>query len=109
MKVLVTGACGFIGTNLCGRLLEDGNEIIGLDNFSGSYTKKAYKSNCEVFAHPKARLVKGDILDGKFLFSLSKHRITHIVHLAAKTNVRKSMENPQQYFLTNMIGSLNVL
>ncbi|PIN84648.1 MAG: hypothetical protein COV47_06315 [Candidatus Diapherotrites archaeon CG11_big_fil_rev_8_21_14_0_20_37_9] len=109
MKVLVTGACGFIGTNLCETLLDEGHEVIGIDDFSGYYPKETYKKNEQIFGRPNATLIKGSILDEKKLSKLKGKNITHIVHLAAKAGVRDSTIYPELYFETNIIGTYKIL
>ncbi|MFH1391989.1 MAG: SDR family NAD(P)-dependent oxidoreductase [Candidatus Diapherotrites archaeon] len=110
MKVLVTGACGFIGINLCERLLNDGHEVIGFDNFSGEYAKSVYKQNQDLLENSdKALFVRGDINDKKAVSFLKGKGITHVVHLAAKTGVRDSVLHPREYIETNIIGTQNIL
>jgi len=110
MKVLVTGAVGFIGTNLCERLLQEGHEVIGLDDLSGLYKKSNYDDNIKILTdHPKGTFVQGSILDTDKVFSLKGKSITHVVHLAAKAGVRDSVENPKIYLETNLIGTQNIL
>lgn len=109
MKVLVTGALGFIGTNLCEKLLDEGHFVIGIDNLSGRYPKKTYSDNSKIFAHKNAKLVKGDVLDKKNLFAIPGKGITHIVHLAARAGVRDSSTKPEEYFTTNILGTMNIL
>ncbi|HZX19643.1 MAG TPA: GDP-mannose 4,6-dehydratase [archaeon] len=109
MKVLVTGACGFIGTNLCESLLNDGHEVIGLDDFSGKYPLRAFKKNSLVLKHKKGKFIKASVLDREKILSLSKKSITHIVHLAAKAGVRDSVLFPKKYLETNIVGTQNIL
>lgn len=109
MKVLVTGSCGFIGTNLCEELLRRGHEVVGIDDFSGKYQAETYRKNALVLRHPRARLLRASVLDGNKVMGLKASGITHIVHLAAKTGVRESISRPKDYLETNIIGTLNVL
>tara|TARA_Y100000310_G_scaffold250097_2_gene256246 strand:+ start:332 stop:1330 length:999 start_codon:yes stop_codon:yes gene_type:complete len=110
MKVLVTGAAGFIGINLCARLLTEGHEVVGLDNFSGKYDDYDYKKNAEFLeSNPKAKFVDGNIVQADLFDSLAEENITHIVHLAAKSGVRDSVKHPKVYLEVNIIGSQNVL
>ena len=112
MKVLVTGSCGFIGTNLCERLLSEGHEVIGIDDFSGKYPKKTYFENLGALSLSNGRKFSffgWSVLDRKKMLSLSSKGITHVVHLAARTGVRDSVENPEDYLKVNVIGALNVL
>jgi len=110
MKVLVTGACGFIGINLCKKLIAENKEVVGIDNFSGDYSKNQYAKNREFLeCNKKALFVEGDILDKEKILSFSDTGITHIVHLAAKTGVRDSVLHPKRYIETNIIGTQNIL
>ncbi|HLC79193.1 MAG TPA: NAD-dependent epimerase/dehydratase family protein [archaeon] len=110
MKILITGACGFIGSNLCESLLKDGHEVVGVDDFSGMYDKKYYDSNIALLKkYSSWDFVKGNILDKKIFEKLMNKKITHIVHLAAKTGVRDSVKHPKEYLRVNIEGSSNVL
>ncbi len=110
MKVLVTGACGFIGSHLCGHLLEHGHDVIGIDNLSGKYEKRAYTENISIIKkYPRGVFAKADVLDRKKILALSGKGITHIVHLAAKTGIRDSITDPEAYFSVNVLGTKNVL
>jgi UDP-glucose 4-epimerase len=99
-KILVTGGAGFIGFHLTKKLLDIGADVTTYDNLSNT-TMQNVKDN------PKAKFVKGDILDLKKLCSLPKFDV--IYHLAAQVVVPYSMENPTEDFQTNARGTLNVL
>jgi UDP-glucose 4-epimerase len=99
-KILVTGGAGFIGFHLTKKLLELGADVTTYDNMSNGKTENV-KDN------PKAKFVKGDILDNKKLLNLPKFDL--IYHLAAQVVVPYSMENPAIDFETNARGTLNVL
>ena len=96
LKVLVTGAAGFIGSHLCERLLSEGHGVVGLDNFDDFYSRDIKEGNLEVsLSDENFSFVEGDIRDADCVGAiLSKNQIDMIVHMAAKAGVRPSIENP---------------
>lgn len=111
MLILVTGAAGFIGSNLCDRLLSDGFEVIGIDNFNDYYDPKIKEGNLQQASKSKAfNLYREDILDLKKLEKVfKKQKVNKVVHLAARAGVRPSINNPQRYSQTNVTGTVNLL
>ena len=111
MKVLVTGAAGFIGYHTSRRLLERGDEIIGLDNLSDYYDvtlKQARLALLEGF--DRFRFVKLDLADRDGVARLfGAEQFERVVHLGAQAGVRYSIENPFAYADSNLIGTLAVL
>jgi len=111
MKVLVTGAAGFIGSHVSHRLLDRGDRVIGVDNVNDYYDvtlKEARVSRLE--DRDGFALERIDIADKTLLRGLMKqHRPDRIVHLAAQAGVRYSLENPYAYIDSNIIGFLNIL
>ena len=111
MKVLVTGAAGFIGAALALRLLERGDEVIGVDNLEPYYDvalKQARLERMRPFAgfHD----VFADIADHTVMTELfARERPAAVVNLAAQAGVRYSIENPRAYVNTNLVGFTNVL
>ena len=113
MKILVTGAAGFIGSHLCEKLLTRGDNVIGVDNFDPFYDHKTKEANLSGFLHHENfRFYQSDIRDEEDLARLWRKEcgdIETIVHLAAKAGVRPSIEDPAGYEKTNVAGTLNIL
>ena len=104
MKALVTGAAGFIGSNLVDRLLADGHDVTGFDNFSTGQPEFL-----ESAAHcPRFRLVRGDLLDMQAL-AAAMEDIDVVFHLAANADVRFGTEHPRKDLEQNTIATSNVL
>ncbi len=111
MPVLLTGAAGFIGSNLCERLLLQGHQIVGIDNFNSFYSPKIKEKNTKKsLKHRNFSLVKGDILDRELLNKIfADYEFKKVIHLAAWAGVRPSIENPSVYQKTNLEGTVNLL
>ena len=109
-KILLTGAAGFIGSHTCERLLAQGYEVIGIDNFD-PYYPRAYKEDNLITAlsHPAFSFIEVDICNAKDLEEKLPIDIDSIIHLAAKAGVRNSIENPEAYFDVNVNGTINLL
>lgn len=107
MKALITGAAGFIGSHLSRRLLKDGWELAGLDNFDDFYDPAVKRANvADCLQSGRFELVEGDIRDADCVGSiLAAGGIDIIVHLAAKAGVRPSIENPADYTDVNVNGT----
>lgn len=111
MRILVTGAAGFIGSHVCDQLLADGHTVVGLDNFNDMYDPALKEANIGV-AQQSAdfELVRGDILDTSLLAAVfDRVRPDCVVHLAAWAGVRPSIERPALYQKVNIEGTLNLL
>jgi UDP-glucuronate 4-epimerase len=109
--ILVTGAAGFIGSNLVEALLRIGINVIGIDNFDPFYDRKVKERNIKdaVSSHCY-NFEEGDIRNSDFVDScFKKYRPDYIVHLAAKAGVRPSLARPQEYYDVNVMGTLNLL
>ncbi len=111
MKVLVTGSAGFIGSALCVRLLERGDEVLGIDNLDKYYDVNLKKARLErLEKHANFTPVFMDITDRKGMAKLfAKERPKRVVNLAAQAGVRYSIENPLAYIDSNLLGFANVL
>ncbi len=111
MKVLITGAAGFIGNNLALRLLERGDEVIGIDNLNDYYDPSLKEARlARTKDHQNFTDVRIDIEDRDEMAALFKqHKPDGVVNLAAQAGVRYSLENPNAYIDTNVVGFMNIL
>lgn len=111
MPILVTGAAGFIGSHVCLRLLEHGEEVIGVDNFNAYYDPALKRARLRwLAAHRNFSCVEGDVAEPGFLdAAVAGKAISKIVHLAAQAGVRYSLDNPRAYARSNVSGHLEVL
>lgn len=111
MKILVTGAAGFIGMHVAKRLLEQGNEVVGIDNLSDYYNVKLKEDRLKQLAsYPGFHFLKLDMADRggmEALFAAEKFK--RVVNLAAQPGVRYSLINPHAYISSNITGFMNVL
>ena len=103
-KVLVTGAAGFIGSNLVDRLLADGVDVVGFDNLSTGNRQFVEAA----LANPRFRLVEGDLLDPSAIGSAAEG-VDTVFHLAANADVRFGLEHPRRDLEQNTIATFNVL
>ena len=111
MKVLVTGAAGFIGSALSLRLLERGDEVIGIDNLNDYYEISLKEARLKrTLAHPAFTDLRIDIADKEAMASIFKqHKPDRVVNMAAQAGVRYSLENPLAYVDSNLMGFANIL
>lgn len=111
-KILVTGAAGFIGAFLCKRLLETtNNEVVGLDNLNDYYDVSLKEARLEMLKpFNKFTFIKGDISDKAFIDKLfGEYKFDIVVNLAAQAGVRYSIDHPDVYINSNIIGFYNIL
>ena len=111
MKVLITGTAGFIGSTLALKLLERGDEVIGVDNVNDYYDVNLKLARLErVKAWDGFIEVRGSIEDRELMEkTFARHQPQRVVNLAAQAGVRYSLENPHAYIDANIIGFMNVL
>jgi UDP-glucuronate 4-epimerase len=111
MKVLVTGAAGFIGMHVVQRLCARGDSVVGIDNLNAYYDPSLKQARLDELAGlPTFRFERLDVVDGLALDALfARERFDRVVHLAAQAGVRYSIENPLAYGDSNLAGFLNVL
>lgn len=111
MKILVTGAAGFIGMHVATRLLERGDEVVGIDNLNDYYDvslKEARLAKLE--NHERFRFFRLDLADRQGMEKLfAAERFQCVVNLAAQAGVRYSLTNPHAYVDSNLIGFMNIL
>ncbi len=115
-KVLITGAAGFIGFHSSQRLIEEGYEVIGIDNLNNYYDVKLKKARIEYIEkskqsmHNKWKFIKCDLLEKiKLVEIFDKYKPEYVLNLAAQAGVRYSIKNPSQYINSNIVGFMNLI
>ena len=114
-KILVTGSVGFIGFHTAKRLLQDGNEVIGIDNLNDYYDPNLKLKRLEFLKSlpeykNKFIFEKVDLFDNEALNDIfNKFEIESVINLAAQAGVRHSIKNPQDYVKSNLVGFANIL
>lgn len=111
MKLLITGGAGFIGSHLANRLLSEGHEVFVIDNFNDYYDIRIkWQHVAPNLSHPNYKLFCADIENKKSLEKIfSENAFDVIVHLAGRAGVRPSIENPESYISTNILGTVHIL
>jgi len=111
MKILVTGSAGFIGFHLTQRLLERGDEVVGLDNLNDYYDVALKEARLRLLEPtPGFRFIRASLEDRPTIAALfSDERFDMVVNLAAQAGVRYSLQNPHAYIDSNIVGFMNVL
>ena len=110
-KILVTGAAGFIGFHLSKRILQEGGEVIGFDNINDYYDVSLKESRLGILGkYDKFTFIKGNLADKYAVNSLfDTYKPDIVVNLAAQAGVRYSIDNPDAYIESNIIGFYNIL
>ncbi|MDP1537836.1 MAG: NAD-dependent epimerase [Burkholderiales bacterium] len=111
MKILVTGAAGFIGMHTCDHLLDRGDEVVGIDNLNDYYDVNLKRARLARLT-PQSRFSfhKLDVADTAAMEQLfAREQPQHVIHLAAQAGVRYSLTNPNAYIQANVVGFANIL
>ena len=126
MKILITGAAGFIGAHLANRLVKDGHEVIGLDSINNYYDVSLKIARLGAMGIPANRIAYRELIQSNTaanyhfiqikledMLSLQnlfrEHEFTHVINLAAQAGVRYSIKNPAAYIQSNIVGFSNIL
>ncbi|KPF48823.1 protein CapI [beta proteobacterium AAP51] len=111
MKILLTGAAGFIGMTTTLRLLARGDTVVGLDNLNDYYEVSLKHARlARLSSHPNFRFVQMNVEDRPGMEALfAQERFDRVIHLAAQAGVRYSLKNPHAYIDSNIVGFMNVL
>lgn len=111
MKVLVTGAAGFIGSHVAEKLLQRGDTVVGLDNFNDYYDPAQKRDNeTRLNAYPQFRMIEGDLRQRPFLFEMcAAEQFEGVVHLAAMAGVRNAVAHPALYVDVDLNGTQHLM
>ena len=116
MKVLVTGAAGFIGFHVSKKLLQRGDDVVGIDNFNDYYDPALKEARAQLLADTAQQqagefsLIRGNIADKNLIDQcFDTHQFDRVIHLAAQAGVRYSLENPLSYVESNITGFTNII
>ena len=116
MKVLVTGAAGFIGFNVAKKLLERGDDVVGFDNVNDYYDPALKEARLQVLVETAEQVqqsfifIRANLADKAIVDQCFKdHQFDRVIHLAAQAGVRYSLENPLSYVESNIIGFTNII
>jgi len=113
--IIVTGSAGFIGFHLCKKLIEEGYQVIGIDNINNYYDTNLKKKRLEILSQLSLKknnweFFKIDLLEKNLLLKIfKKYQPKIVINLAAQAGVRNSLENPEAYINSNILGFFNIL
>ena len=113
-KILITGLAGFIGFHLCKKLIENGYEVLGVDNLNSYYEVSLKNDRLRNLSQHKNsnsyKFFKGDIADASFVNMIfDKFKPEVVINMAAQAGVRYSLENPNSYIKSNILGFSNII
>lgn len=109
-KILVTGAAGFIGHFLSQRLLAEGWQVVGIDNLNDYYDPELKRARLSLIKSPDFVFIHGDLADRSLVAGIfARNQFDAVVNLAAQAGVRYSLENPNSYVDSNLVGFANIL
>ena len=111
MKVLVTGAAGFIGSHLAEKLVQRGDDVVGLDNFNDYYSPERKRANeRRLVAHNNFRMIEADIRDRQGVAAIfEREKFDAVAHLAALAGVRNAVKQPDLYVQVDYNGTQNLM
>ena len=111
MRVLITGAAGFIGSHLARRYLDEGAAVVGVDNINDYYSVELKETRLDRLAdEDRFTFVRGNIDQQTFVDNLFvEGAFTHVINLAAQAGVPYSLEKPREYITSNIVGFMNIL
>ena len=110
MKVLLTGAAGFIGFHLAKSLISYGYDVVGLDNINDYYDTNLKKNRLNILNSIGMSFVKGDLSNTELVNSIFNNtKLDYVIHLAAQAGVRYSIDNPFEYISSNIVGFQNII
>lgn len=109
MRVLLTGAAGFIGYHTAARLLARGIPVLGVDCVNNYYDPSLKEARLSRLEGPDFQFVRADVADRETMLALAADDITHVIHLAAQAGVRFSMVDPYAYVTSNVMGQVVML
>ena len=111
MQILVTGAAGFIGFHTAKRLLERGDDVVGVDVVNAYYDVRLKEARLALLqAYPRFRFIRLDLADRQAVPALfAEEKPQRVIHLAAQAGVRYSIQNPHAYIDSNIVAFMNIL
>ena len=108
MKILVTGATGYIGSHTCVELLNEGYEVVGIDNFSNS--NRTVLDKIKTITGKEVQFYEGDLLDINIIDEIfDNNKIDAVIHFAGLKAVGESVKLPLMYYINNLDSTINML